>query len=345
MGASYFAGGNTCVGFYSRFEDVLQRENRRRIFFIKGGPGVGKSGLMEAVASDMEAAGAKVERFKCSGDPASTDAVAFPELGAALMDGTAPHVYDPEVVGARDTLISLGDRLDEKRLRLKGDDIASLQSEISGSYRRCYAYLSAASAIARAAADEDEDASASQKLASALADEYIPAISGQGRLRRLFARAYTHRRLMSFYSSLGHGEAVCVPAPPMRCADALMSALTGLALNRGHMCVALLHPLWPEKIEGLYVCDAGVLFTPEALPAARTADMEGIFSFDKRLERERGFDRNAFELIEQRAVEQLSRAKALHDELETHYIASMDFSGHTALCESIVKDIMGLGDL
>ena len=33
--------------------------------------------------------------YFCSSDPESLDGVAIPEKGAALMDGTAPHVYDP----------------------------------------------------------------------------------------------------------------------------------------------------------------------------------------------------------------------------------------------------------
>ncbi len=42
-------------------------------------------------------------------------------------------------------------------------------------------------------------------------------------------------------------------------------------------------------------------------------------------EREKSFDRNAYELLLQRAAEQLKGAKSLHDELEGHYVANMDF--------------------
>ena len=58
---------------------------------IKSGPGCGKSSLMRRVAQAMEEKGASVEYIACSGDPDSLDAVVFPALNTAIVDGTAPH--------------------------------------------------------------------------------------------------------------------------------------------------------------------------------------------------------------------------------------------------------------
>ena len=90
----YFAGGNTSQGFCTRFDHILPKEQQKRMFYIKGGPGVGKSSLMKAVGKAAESAGLRVEYFYCSSDPESLDGVAIPEKGAALMDGTAPHGMD-----------------------------------------------------------------------------------------------------------------------------------------------------------------------------------------------------------------------------------------------------------
>lgn len=96
----YFPGGNTAEGFCSHFGDILPAPMRRRMFYLKGGPGVGKSTLMRRVGEAAEKAGLEVEYFHCSSDPDSLDAVCLPQKGAALMDGTAPHVYDPVAPGA-----------------------------------------------------------------------------------------------------------------------------------------------------------------------------------------------------------------------------------------------------
>ena len=46
----YFAGANTARGFYSCFEHIVPASQRKRMFYIKGGPGVGKSTLMRRMA-------------------------------------------------------------------------------------------------------------------------------------------------------------------------------------------------------------------------------------------------------------------------------------------------------
>ena len=86
----YFPGGNTAEGFCSHFGDILPAPMQRRMFYLKGGPGVGKSTLMRRVGEAAEKAGLEVEYFHCSSDPDSLDAVCLPQKGAALMDGTAP---------------------------------------------------------------------------------------------------------------------------------------------------------------------------------------------------------------------------------------------------------------
>ena len=46
---------------------------------------------MRKVAQAAEDKGLSVEYIQCSGDPDSLDAVVFPALNTAIVDGTAPH--------------------------------------------------------------------------------------------------------------------------------------------------------------------------------------------------------------------------------------------------------------
>ena len=191
----FFAGGNTSVGFCSRFADALPPDGGKRVYFLKGGPGVGKSSFMRRVGRKAEKAGLRVEYFHCSSDPESLDAVMLPQLGVALMDGTAPHVCDPVLPGARDTLVSLGDHLDTARLRPLLGELRDLQSEISARFSQCYHYLAAAGEIDRAGATGRED----PRKAATLAEEWaadLPMRGGTGRARRLFGAAYTPKGLV-----------------------------------------------------------------------------------------------------------------------------------------------------
>lgn len=87
----YFLGANSPSGFYSLYDQLLPPEQASAIYILKGGPGCGKSTLMRRVAGLVQEAGQSAEYILCSGDPESLDAVVFPGLRAALVDGTAPH--------------------------------------------------------------------------------------------------------------------------------------------------------------------------------------------------------------------------------------------------------------
>ena len=87
----YFLGANAPTGFYSLYSELIQPETARAVYILKGGPGCGKSTLMRQIAARMEREGLDTEYILCSGDPDSLDALLLPQLGVALVDGTAPH--------------------------------------------------------------------------------------------------------------------------------------------------------------------------------------------------------------------------------------------------------------
>lgn len=91
----YFLGSNSPTGFASLYGALSDPARMERLYILKGGPGCGKSSLMRRVARHAQAAGRAVEEILCSGDPDSLDAVRLPELGIAVVDGTAPHGMAP----------------------------------------------------------------------------------------------------------------------------------------------------------------------------------------------------------------------------------------------------------
>lgn len=91
----YFLGANAPTGFYSLYDHLLPSEQARAIYILKGGPGCGKSTLMRKISTWAKADSLTVEYILCSGDPDSLDAIIFPALGVALVDGTAPQGVVP----------------------------------------------------------------------------------------------------------------------------------------------------------------------------------------------------------------------------------------------------------
>jgi len=94
-----FAGNNSDNGFFSYFDQIMKPDKARRIYILKGGPGVGKSTFMKKFALVMLDKGYFVEYIHCSSDNESLDGIVIPELSIAFVDGTAPHTIDPIIPG------------------------------------------------------------------------------------------------------------------------------------------------------------------------------------------------------------------------------------------------------
>lgn len=132
----YFACGNTAKGFQNMFESNL--EGLKKIYILKGGPGTGKSTLMKKVGKIYVDKGYDVEYIHCSSDPDSLDGVIVREISVGIVDGTAPHVIEPKVVGAIEEYVNLGTAWNVELLENKTDEIRGLQEKISECYPKAY---------------------------------------------------------------------------------------------------------------------------------------------------------------------------------------------------------------
>ena len=140
----FYLGANSPTGFYSLYSELLPPETASVIYILKGGPGCGKSTLMRQVAQQAAQAGETVEYILCSADPDSLDAVVLPRLGAALVDGTAPHVVEPKYPGAVEQYVNLGDCYDRAGLRAIRGEILTCMDGYKEHYQRAYRCLGAA---------------------------------------------------------------------------------------------------------------------------------------------------------------------------------------------------------
>lgn len=337
----FFAGGNTARGFFSCFESIVPRAQRKRMFFIKGGPGVGKSTLMKRVAQAAEERGQQVIHFHCSSDPSSLDGISLPDHGFGMMDGTAPHVYDPAVPGARDTLLSLGDFLDERALAPRAPQIGALQASISARFARCYRYLAAAEQVLQANPLAQEH----PRKVMETADQWtklLPLRGGYGSIQTLFASAFTPKGLVTATDFSQFERCITLDVPFGAHATSLMHEMARRAALRGLHAIELLDPLIPERVSHVVIPAHSVAFctgTHTENSSGEWTAAEDVFDLSDSNDHEQGFDRNASELLCQRAVEQLSAAKALHDDLEKHYAGHMDFEKWQTVLNRVLAEL------
>ena len=135
-----FPGGNTTKGPYFLFEHMIAPAVNR-VFIIKGGPGTGKSTFMNSISSELVDRGYDVEHFHCASDPDSLDGLVVPALGVALLDGTAPHIFDPRIAGAVDEIVNLGDYWDVSVLESHRIEIKQIEKKGSMHFKTAFHLL------------------------------------------------------------------------------------------------------------------------------------------------------------------------------------------------------------
>jgi hypothetical protein len=137
--AAFFAALNTHRGFVSYFREIFDKIET--VYVIKGGSGTGKSRFMREISACAKEKGYRVEEFLCSSDPTSLDGIIIYGLNVAVLDGTAPHIHEPTLIGARERFVDLSVFLDGNALKEKKTNIEQLQLKKSKLYGKIYDYL------------------------------------------------------------------------------------------------------------------------------------------------------------------------------------------------------------
>ena len=338
----FFPGGNTSLGFFSYYDYIIAPD-ATRIFIIKGGPGVGKSSFMKAIANELNEQGFDIELHHCSSDPDSLDGLVFPQIGVAMIDGTSPHVVDPHNPGAVDEILHLGDYWDEEGIRQGKQEILALNQEVGRLFRRAYRYLKAARAI-----HDDQKAIYSEGLNLGLANEKAadlieaifegrPVSRKAGKVRKLFASAITPVGFRNFLTNLIEPVATiyAVQGQPGTGKSTLLGKLSIAAEERGMDCEAFYCALDPYKLEHLVIPDLDVAVTTAVEPhRVDLTKATAIMNMDECLNPELPEKQGAvskenqvlFEILMKNAVSTITEAKSVHDKMEEYYIPHMNFA-------------------
>jgi hypothetical protein len=340
-----YPGANTARGFVGCFEQILPTHKARRIYVLKGGPGVGKSTFMRNIGEVLLSRGFDIEHFHCSSDSDSLDGVLAPKAGLLFVDGTAPHIVDPVLPGALDNIIHLGDCFDESALEANRTSIAMLSAEVSGCFARAYRYLGAAhriredsAAVIALHADEHALSLAADKLI----DAHLPkrGTGNTGSSRRLFVSAITPKGLLSELNSQPAQRRIAIVGPYPSPTHGMLERIAGEALRRGYDAELFGCPLDPLRLDHILIPERGLLFYTvnpyhgEDVPEHEKVDLNAFVTLPTQHElavllKNEDLMRSLLGC----AVEALARAKALHDEMETYYVRATDFRKVDALLE------------
>lgn len=342
----YFAAANTENGFYSLFDEIFSPEALSRIYILKGGPGSGKSTLIGDVGAAGEKRGYAVEYFACSSDTASLDGVLLPALGAAVIDGTSPHMTDPRYPGAVERIVNLFDAFDMAGMAEKRDSIVSKIRSKKDLYHTAYRYLFAAghihkevSELARAAFLTEKASAAVSRLAASLRQ------SEKGGISRRFVTAIGTAGIVTLPTLLDRAEKRYAVTDRFGLGYRFMEMLRDALADMGVRMTVAPSPLIPSRTASILVEGARTLFTVcEDAPSER---FHKVINIDRFLSRKIIAERRAKLRFSEKcaaslmdgALSSLAEAGRLHARTEQIYAPFIDFSKVDAAKNRIISEI------
>ena len=334
---SFFLGANTYHGFYSLYEDYLDHWAGSRVYILKGGAGCGKSGFMRTVGQRASAAGHPVCRILCSGDPSSLDGIHIPDLGVILLDGTAPHVLEPPLVGDK------GFYLDLSRFYHSGvPDLRDREKAYKEHYRRAYRWLAAAGeADASLTIHPETETYIRKKAVSLITRELHVKSRKAGGSQRIFTDAFTGEGMLSLSARESEPAKRRISLRGICGSEhVFLASAAETAAARGWDIVLALSPLDPRKIAHLYI--------PENDLILGIGEGNRCIHLDKVIYRQAGREESmrireteSMRLaLLSRARKELELAHHHHDLLEEAVNPYVDFSGVYELAESFAADLL-----
>ncbi|NBJ16082.1 MAG: ATPase [Dehalobacter sp. 4CP] len=354
-----FPGGNTSEGFFSYYSFLLEK-GTKRVFVLKGGPGVGKSTLMKKIGNRMVEMGYDVEFHHCSSDHHSLDGIAVVDAGIVMVDGTAPHIVDPKYPGGLDEIINLGEYWDTDAIQHNVKHIIASTNEVSRLFARAYRLLSAARAVAEnmmAITRQSMDFSALNMETLRLAKKifegvYMAENSGRtGVARHLFSCAYTPEGFVDFTDSILQEieEIVYLEGEMGTGRSVFMEKIAAKAMENG-FDVEIYHlPLIPSKIGTIVIKELQVALTSSEY--FRNNHQESVnlnrhvhTELSSSLTQELNSDLDLFGQLMLSGMDCIHQAKQEHDALEQYYVPYMNFKAVEEKYEEILSRILDIVD-
>ena len=144
--SSYFAGGNSAVGYRAIPGTLLDEEKLNKLYILKGGPGTGKSTFMRKIAENAEERRLPVTYYYCASDPDSLDGIVISKgtRRIGVLDGTPPHVKEATLPGVCGEYVNLGMFWASAALEAKREEIAALTREKTELFTTAARYLGTA---------------------------------------------------------------------------------------------------------------------------------------------------------------------------------------------------------
>ena len=350
MQRTYFLGGASPSGFRTDFWNAHRSDYG---YYLKGGPGTGKSTLMKKVAAAFS--GERVSCWHCASDPQSLDAVVLEDRGVFIADATAPHEASTPLPFVTGETVDLAAGLLPEQLRENRAEILRLSQENQAAHLQARKGIAGIAELEAIIADAAGRALLTEKLrsyAARLCRRLLPKTVGQP-----VSPCYRQSMALTpdgFIRYLPAGFDLMLIQDPFRAAGAfLLNQLADAAAGSGTVCEitqALTRPDTPPVMlilpEQRLILAAVTESAPSDLQVPVSCiRMQRFYDADL-LRRHRAlirFSSKTAAVTTQKVIDLLADALRIHDELESYYIAALDHTFLDQTAARIIADIQSRG--
>lgn len=335
----YFAAYNGYKGFTSLFDNTFNPLCHDRVFILKGGPGTGKSTIMKGIIKWANGKDIFSEAIYCSSDPMSLDGVILRkgDKSVAILDGTAPHTYDPKFPGVKDEIINLGEGFNNTKLSSYADKVCDLGSKKAEAYANAYSYLGLAGEIKKILNQKHGKLISSERL-SMILDELTEKIKCEESVDKYeifcissFGR-FGYSRIDEVYSQ---DKTVIEIKGDGYTEYTVMRGLADYAIKEKKAEAICPEPLGADAIEALFTENYVFIIGSKGEKNVETAEISESLLENERLTR-------LYDEIIELAKEEFVKASDYHFKIEEIYRMCMDFEVNDAFFVDIIEKINDL---
>ena len=344
MQRAYFLGGATPNGFETPFP--AEQKNCYG-FYLKGGPGTGKSTLMKKLAAAFS--GEQISVYHCASDPRSLDAVVFEDRKLFVADATAPHEMSTPLPFVSGELVDLAAGLSAPHLAETAGAVRSLYAQNQAAHMQARKGLSGIGAMEDMIAQIGTAALMKEKLsgyAARLAKRLFGSKTGSsgGILRRQCAAVTPQGRLTFCPADY---DILVLSDPCRAAAQTLLQMLAEKAAGLGKCCETTVsqtqtdrpvtHLIVPEQ--KLVILTEPDQADPELRKPAAVLKLQRFYDAEL-LRKQRTLVRfcaKTADALQAQTVAILADALRVHDELEACYIGALN----PAYLDQVTAELIG----
>jgi len=351
MNEHYFLGSSSPCGFVTPIKEIL-KDTDNTIYILKGTAGCGKSTLMKKISAAFS--DEPQEIYHCSSDPESLDAVYLKSKKTIIMDGTAPHCYDPVYPKAVESIIDLGAYLDTAKLRSVKKDIIAITDECDSFHKRCRLCLAAISSVISdmlSAAAEALDVEKLTAFTGRTSKRLIPTKTDKRSNGKIISRQLSAMTMNGYKTYIPEYEKTYLLSDSFIAgSDIFLRDICESAVKKGYDVIVSRCPLCTEMYyEHVLIPELGLAFiSSDCINELEVDDSKKVINFKRfydpqpsEKQRLRFGKKAAAEIIREAALAMQS-AKNVHDKLEEYYIAAADHDSLNRLTYKLISEIKSL---